>query len=132
MLPVIFAAVVVYFLNNETMSKKLDTSLVIIKEPESDTVKINSIPVKARTTTSHPRREEPKILKRPLLFRHVKQYDHQRKFKLLIVKCCLTNQSLKFPLATMFLIRTKWGVDIRITFYTSFLQSFIPIGQDKL
>lgn len=63
MLPVIFAAAaVVYFLNNETMSKKLDTSLVIIKEPESDTVKINSIPVKARTTTSHPRREEPKIL----------------------------------------------------------------------
>jgi hypothetical protein len=39
----VFAAVVVYFLNNETMSKKLDTSLVIIKEPESDTVKINVV-----------------------------------------------------------------------------------------
>jgi hypothetical protein len=33
MLPVIFAvAAVVYFLNNETMSKKLDTSLVMLNK----------------------------------------------------------------------------------------------------
>ncbi|CAC9648050.1 hypothetical protein [bacterium endosymbiont of Bathymodiolus sp. 5 South] len=60
---VIFAvAVGYYFLNNERVSRKLGTNLIIVKEPESDQAKIISTPVNIETTTINPRPEEPKLL----------------------------------------------------------------------
>ncbi|CAC9491924.1 hypothetical protein [uncultured Gammaproteobacteria bacterium] len=62
MLLVIFVVVVVYFLSDEQIPKKLNTGLIVVKESEPDVVKIVSIPVNIETTTSNPRSEEPKML----------------------------------------------------------------------
>lgn len=62
MLLVIFVVVVVYFLSDEQIPKKLNTGLIVVKESEPDVVKIVSIPVNIETTTSNPRSEESKML----------------------------------------------------------------------